>query len=92
LRNLSSVLRQLATLEEEVATIETATVQLGKALPGLTPVLQLPGLNVLSGIGLLAEIGELDWSENPKQLVAYAGLATSVRQSSERARHGKVTK
>jgi len=58
LRYLSSVLCQLATLEEEVATIEATIVQLGKALPGLTQVLQLPGLNVLSGIGLLAEIGE----------------------------------
>ena len=89
---LHSVLRQLSTLEEEVAAIEATISQVGKTLPRLTQVLQLPGLNVLSGSGLLAEIGDLNWFDNSKQLVAYAGLATSVRQSSERERHGKITK
>ena len=54
--------------------------------------MQLPRLNILSGIGLLAEIRELEWFDNSKQLVVYAGLATSVRQSTARERPSKITK
>jgi transposase len=72
--------------------IETAIVELGKDLPGLSRVLQLPGLSRLSGIGLLAEMGDIKWCAIAKQLTAYAGLVTSVHQSGERERHGKITK
>lgn len=85
-------LRQLEALEQEGGVIEAAIVELGKALPGLQRVLQLPGLSLLGGIGLLAEIGDINWFEKAKQLTAYAGLVTSVHQSGERERHGKITK
>src|SRR4029079_11116370 len=51
------VLRQLDVLEQEISEIETAIVELGKPLLCLQRVLQLPGLSLLSAIGLLAEIG-----------------------------------
>jgi hypothetical protein len=38
------VLRQLDALEQEVSKIEAAIVALGKDLPGLSRVLQLPDL------------------------------------------------
>ncbi len=49
-------------------------------------------MNLLSAISLLAEIGEIAQFETSKQLVSYAGLATSTRQSNETTRHGKITK
>jgi transposase len=67
-------------------------VQAGKALPGLTRLLQVHGLNLLSAIALLAEIGDIKLFEQSKQLVAYAGLATSTRQSNETTRRGAITK
>lgn len=86
------VLRQLATLEHEIGGIEATIVDLGKALPGLARVLQLPGLSPLSAIGLLAEIGDIGWFAKAKQLTAYAGLVTAVHQSGEQERHGEITK
>lgn len=84
--------RQLSALEAQVAQLETEIVRAGKSLPGLKRLLQVHGLNLLSAIALLAEIGDIKLFERPKQLVSYAGLATSTRQSSERTRRGAITK
>jgi transposase len=40
----------------------------------------------------LAWIGDINWFASSKQLVAYAGLATSVRQSNETDRRGRIAK
>jgi transposase len=52
---------------------------------------QVHGLNLLSAVALLAEGGDIALFDTSKQLVVYAGLATSTRQSSETTRHGGVT-
>ena len=65
---------------------------MGKDLPGLPRLLQIRGLRALTAIILLAEIGDIAWFENSKQLAGYAGLAVSVRQSGATDRHGKITK
>jgi transposase len=85
-------LRQLSALDAEVAQLETEIVRTGRSLPGLKRLLQVHGLNLLSAIALLAEIGDIHLFEQSKQLVSYAGLATSVRQSNEQTRRGAITK
>jgi transposase len=89
---LRVVLQQLESLEQALATIETQIIQAGKELPGLRRVVQIPGIRLLSGIGLLAEIGDIQWFTNAKQLGAYAGLVPSIRQSNETERRGHITK
>lgn len=89
---LGVALRQLDALDREIAVLETAILRLGKDLPGLPRLLQIRGLSTLTAIILLAEIGDIGWFETSKQLAAYAGLATSVRQSGGTDRHGKITK
>lgn len=89
---MGAALRQLSALDEEVAELEAEIVRAGKGLPGLRRLLQVHGLNLLSAIALLAEIGDIALFEQSKQLVAYAGLATSVRQSNETTRRGAITK
>jgi transposase len=89
---MDAALRQLAALEAEVAQLEAEIVSTGKGLPGLKRLLQVHGLNLLSAIALLAEIGDIALFEQSKQLVSYAGLATSTRQSSETTRRGAITK
>lgn len=86
------VLQQLEHLEQAIATLETQIVQAGKNLPGLRRVLQIPGFSLLGGISLLAEIGDIQWFANAKQLGAYAGLVPTVRQSNETDRRGHITK
>jgi transposase len=84
--------RRMAALGEEVARLGAEMVRLGEGLPGLKRSLRVHGLNPLGAVALLAEVGDMARFDTSKQPVAYAGLATSVRQSSEVARRGAITK
>ena len=88
----ATTLRQIEQLEAEAAKLESEIVGRGKGLKGVERLLQITGLNLLTAISLLAEIGEISWFDSSKQLVSYAGLATSVRQSGNRDRRGHITK
>jgi transposase len=85
-------IRQMSQMEGEAQKLEAEIISRGKSLPGLKQLLQIHGLNLIAAIGLLAEIGSIELFAESKQLVAYAGLATSVRQSNETVRRGKITK
>jgi transposase len=85
-------LRQMSEIEQEVSRLEAEIISQGKGLHGLQRLLQIHGLNLIAAIGLLVEIGNIEQFETSKQLVAYAGLAASVRQSNETTRRGKITK
>jgi transposase len=89
---IESAIRQMVELEREVEVIEEQIVGRGKMLSGLKRLLQIKGMNLLSAIALLAEVGDIALFDTSKQLVSYAGLATSVRQSNETVRRGKITK
>ena len=89
---LQTAIRQIRELDREIEQLEAEIIKQGKTLKGLKRLLQLHGMNLLSAISLLAEIGDIELFETSKQLTSYAGLVTSTRQSSETTRHGKITK
>ena len=89
---LRAALRQIAQLDAEVAQLEAEIARRGRSLRGVKRLLQVHGLNLLSAVALLAEVGDIALFGTSKQLVSYAGLATSTRQSSETVRHGGITK
>lgn len=89
---LQSALRQIGELDQEIDRLEMEIVRLGKTLKGIKRVLGLHGMNLLSAISLLAEIGDIELFDSSKQLTSYAGLVTSTRQSNETTRHGHITK
>jgi transposase len=89
---LDMVLRQLETVDREIEELERSIIRAGKHLPGLKRLLQVRGLGLVAAIGVLAEIGNIAQFETSKQLVSYAGLATTVRQSGASDRHGHITK
>jgi transposase len=89
---LRAALRQIEELDREVEALGAEIVRVGKGLAGVQRLLQIHGMNLLSAIALLAEIGDIALFENSKQLTAYAGLATATRQSNETTRHGGLTK
>jgi transposase len=89
---MEMAIRQMSQLEQEVEAVEKEIVSRGKGLAGVKRLLQIKGVNLLSAISLLAEIGDIGLFDTSKQLVSYAGLATSVRQSAETVRRGKITK
>jgi transposase len=89
---LDMTLRQLETVEREIDDLERSIVRVGRRLPGLKRLLQIRGLGLIAAIGVLSEIGDVARFGSAKQLVAYAGLATSVRQSGGTDRRGHITK
>ena len=89
---LRAASRQLEQFDSEVKALGGEIVERGKSLRGVRRLLQVHGLNLLSAVALLAEVGDIAPFDTSKQLVSYAGLATSTRQSSETTRHGGITK
>jgi len=86
------VLRQLDQLEAEILGVERAIIRRGRSVPGLRRLLQVRGLGLVAAIGVLAEIGDIARFPSAKQLVAYAGLASAVRQSGATEHRGPITK
>ena len=89
---LRAALRQIEQLDAEVKRARGGGGQAGQVAARREATLQVHGLNLLSAISLLAEVGDIALFDTSKQLVSYAGLATSTRQSSETTRHGGITK
>jgi transposase len=89
---LGAALRQIEQLDSEIKRIEEEVTKRGRTLKGVRRLLQVHGLNLLSAIALLAEVGDIALFDTSKQLVSYAGLATSTEQSSGTTRHGGITK
>jgi transposase len=58
----------------------------------LVPLLQLPGLAMISGLTLLAAIGDVARFPTAKHLVGYAGLGARVHDSGQTHHTGRITK
>ena len=52
----------------------------------------LRGVDTLTAVGLVAEIGDFAAFKHPKQLASYLGLVPSEQSSGERRRQGAITK
>jgi transposase len=52
----------------------------------------LRGIDQISAIGLVAEIGDIGRFAHPRQLMAYLGLVPSEHSSGERVARGSITK
>jgi transposase len=69
-----------------------------RALPqwSLAPVvyslMALRGVDKITAMGLLAELGDISRFDSPRQLMGYLGLVPSEATSAERRRQGSITK
>ena len=81
--------------EERVARLEQAITA---ALPDwslskvVTALMAVRGLNLISAVIFLAEIGDLSRFASPRQLMAYLGLVPGERSSGETIWRGGITK
>ena len=81
--------------DERVARLTTASAN---SIEGwrFEPVVQalqaLRGIDQVSAIGLVAEIGDIGRFAHPRQLMAYLGLVPSEHSSGERVVRGSITK
>lgn len=102
--NLQSAASQTALTEywqavqwadERVARLTLALVNsvAGWRLEPVVAALQaLRGIDVVSAIGLVAEIGDIERFAHPRQLMGYLGLVPSEHSSGDRIAKGGITK
>lgn len=60
--------------------------------PVVVALQALRGVDVVSAIGLVAEIGDIARFDHPRKLMAYLGLVPSEHSSGDRVRKGSITK
>jgi len=81
--------------DERVARLSAAlcaSIQGWRFEPVVLALQALRGIDVLSAIGLVAEIGDIQRFDHPRKLMAYLGLVPSEQSSGERVRKGSITK
>jgi transposase len=60
--------------------------------PVVTALRALRGIDTVSAVGLVAEIGDIQRFAHPRELMGYLGLVPSEASSGERTRKGSITK
>ena len=84
---ISSILRLVAHLDEEIDALEAEAAELADT--ELYALLQtIPGVGPVGAATILAEVGDAERFPEPKKLVAYAGMDASVKDSGESVGRG----
>lgn len=79
---------RVASLEEEMQNA-LSEWSLGIVVEAL---MSLRGVNLVTAMTIVAEIGDMSRFESPRQLMAYLGLVPSENSSGKRQRRGEITK
>ena len=80
---------------ERIARLEQAirSAVADWSLAPVVPALQaMRGIDLVSAVTILAEIGDLSRFASPRQLMAYLGLVPSERSTGESVKRGSITK
>ncbi len=81
---VDSHLRVLMLVEQEIEQVDRSLAQEHLTDPRLRRLLSLPGIGLISALGLLAVVGDVTRFARPNRLVGYLGLDPRVRQSGDR--------
>jgi transposase len=85
----------VSVADERVARLTTAlqsSIAGWRFEPVVRALLALRGIDVISAIGLVAEIGDINRFAHPRQLMSYLGLVPSEHSSGDRVARGSITK
>jgi transposase len=87
---IKSVLRQFELINQEIDEIDSKIIEsFGKINHSISSI---PGIGIISAATIIAEFGDLDLFDNPKQLLAFAGLDPSINQSGTHEGNSKMVK
>jgi len=82
-------------LKEQIERVTTELRRMSHEEPWAEQMLylmQIPGFGVVTGMTVLAAIGEITRFESPKKLASYSGLVPGVEQSGVKLRGKSITK
>ena len=85
-------LETLYFAQRQLAVIEEALNEIAAQDERMPFLIQIPGVGLLTGLSILAAIGEIERFEKPGELVGYAGLGASVYISGQKHTTGRITK
>jgi transposase len=80
------------TASRALAALDGQLTQRARRDPRVARLETMPGVGQVSAQTLVAAVDTIDRFPTAKKLVAYAGLAPSVRASGERVEYGRITK
>ena len=89
---------QLLAVRQAGERVERLEQAIREAVPDWSLAAAVPalcamrGIDVISAVTILAEVGDLSRFENPRQLMAYLGLVPSERSTGETVKRGGITK
>ncbi|WP_122642804.1 IS110 family RNA-guided transposase [Luxibacter massiliensis] len=89
---------QLKTLVEQISFIENQVKETEAEISGImgkleSPITTITGIGNVTGAAIISEIGDISKFDNPRKLVAFAGIDASVTQSGEfEATHNVMSK
>jgi len=84
-----------AYIEKQISRIGKEVAKMSHQQPwaqGMTYIMQLPGFGVITGMTVLAAIGEIRRFESAKHLASYSGLTPGLEQSGTKYSEKGVTK
>lgn len=84
-----------AYLEKQISRIGKAVAKMSHQQPwaeSMTYIMQLPGFGIITGMTVLAAIGEVQRFGTPQQLASYSGLTNGLEQSGTKLVQKGITK
>ncbi len=82
-------------IEKQIGRIGKEVAKMSHQKPwaeSMTYLMQLPGFGVITGMTVLAAIGEIQRFENARHLASYSGLTPGLEQSGTKYREKGITK
>lgn len=89
---LTSLLRQLNHLNEELTQVERAFSGWARDSKEARLLLTIPGVGVILAAVIIAQIGDVSRFVTPQKLCAYAGLVPRIYESGKVKRSGGITR
>ncbi len=85
-------MRQAAERTERLEQAIRETVPDWSLAPVVVALQAMRGIDLITAVGVLAELGDLSRFEHPRQLMGYLGLVPSEHSTGDRVRQGGITK
>lgn len=88
---LKALIEQISFIENQVKETESKISNIMRKLD--SPITTITGIGNVTGAAIISEIGDISKFDNPRKLVAFAGLDATVTQSGEfEASHNVMSK
>ena len=88
---IKTLIEQISFIENQVKETETEISYIMEKLD--SPITTITGIGSVTGAAIISEIGDISKFDNPRKLVAFAGIDASVTQSGEfEATHNVMSK